>query len=116
MLKTIYIKCLIIEHSITEITHLKSINQYTTDVVDNYKINKVSNLKKAYYMFIDGVVIDRHKTIYTHDSTIVTKINKLVNFNDNHCLAKKIEHTNKTTNNITRHNRNNDEHNVIKKG
>ena len=35
-------------------------NQYTTDVVNNFKTNKVSNLKKG-----------------------VTKINELVGFNDN---------------------------------
>ena len=38
-----------------------------------------------------------------------------MNFNDNNYFAKEIEHNNNTTNNITRHNHYNYEHNVIKK-
>ena len=83
----------------------KHINQYTTVVVSNYKTNKVSNLKKAYYMLIDDV-INKHNTIYTNDNTNVAKINKLVNFNGNNYFTKKIEHTNNIINNIKRDNRN----------
>ena len=36
-------------------------------------------------------------------------------FNDSYYFTKKTVHTNKITNNITRHNHNNFEHNVIKK-
>ena len=60
----------------------KTINQYTTEVVNNYKTNEVSNLKKAYYNVIDGVVINKHNTIYNNGNITVTKINKLVKFND----------------------------------
>ena len=42
-------------------------------------------------------------------------MNKLVSFNDNNYFTKKIEHTNYITNDITRHNHNNFEHNVFKK-
>ena len=52
--------------------------------------------------------------MYTNANTNVIKINTLVDFNDNKYVTKKMEHTNNTTNNITRHNRNNYEHNVIK--
>ena len=73
----------------------------------------VSNPKKTYYNLIDDVVIDKHDTIYTNDNTNVTKINKLVSFNDNTYLTKKIKHTNNITNNTTRHDHNNYEHNSI---
>ena len=43
----------------------KPVNQYTTDVVNSYKGNKVSNLNKAYYDFIDGVVFLINITPYT---------------------------------------------------
>ena len=42
-------------------------------------------------------------------------MNKLVNFNDNNCFTKKIEHKQNITNTITRHNHNNCELNAIKK-
>ena len=64
----------------------KSVNQYTTDVVNNYKINKVSNLKKAYCNLTDDIVINKHNTIYTNDNITVTKIHKRANFNDNNTL------------------------------
>ena len=73
MLKTVYIKGMITEHSITQITYLRRINHYTTDVVNKYKINKVSNLKKTYYNCVDDVAIDKHNTIYTNDNINVTK-------------------------------------------
>ena len=38
MLKRTYIKDLITEHSITQITY-KHINQYSTDATNNYEIN-----------------------------------------------------------------------------
>ena len=53
----------------------KTINQYTTDVVDNEKTTKVSNLKKkTYYKFIGDVVIHNHNTMYTNDNINVTNI------------------------------------------
>ena len=47
------------------------------------KSTKFQIIKKTYYSLIDGVVINKHTTIYTNDNTNVTKLNKLVNFNDN---------------------------------
>ena len=61
------------------------------------------------------LLLIRHNTIYTNDNINVTKINKLVNFNDNSYFTKKTEHTHNITNNITRHSHNNYEHNVINK-
>ena len=92
----------------------KTINQYTADVVNTYKINKVSNLKQAYYNLIDGVVINKHNTIYTNDNINVTTINRLVNSNDDNYFTKRIGNTHNINNNITIHNHNNYEHNVIK--
>ena len=57
------------------------------------KINRVSNLKKTYYNFIDGVAIDKHNTIYTNHNTNVSKINKLLNFNDHNFFTKEIRRT-----------------------
>ena len=51
----------------------------------------------------------------TNDTYNITKLNKLINSNDNCCFTKEIGHTINTTNNITRHSHNNYEHNVIKK-
>ena len=50
----------------------KAINQYTTDVVNNYKINKASNLKKTLH-FIDDAVVNKHNAIYINDNINVTK-------------------------------------------
>ena len=74
------------------------------------------NAKKTHSKFTNDVVINKHTTINTNDTYNVSNINKLVNFNDNNYFTKKIEHNNNITNNITRHNHNNYEHNVIKKG
>ena len=65
-----------------------------------------------YYNLIDVVVVTTHNTIYATDNINVTTTIKLVNVNDN-CFTKNIEHTNNITNNITRHNHTNYEHNVI---
>ena len=97
----------------------KHITQYTTDVFNNNKTNKTHNVKKTYYNFI-GDAINKHNTINTNDTYNVTKINKPVNlndnnFNDNSYFTKKINHKSNITINITRHNHNNYEHNVIKK-
>ena len=66
-------------------------------------------------MFIDDVAITKHNTIYTNDSTHATKKRKPASFNGNNYFTKKKEHTNNTTNNITRHSHNKYEHNVIRK-
>ena len=66
-------------------------------------------------MFTNDVAISKHNTINTNDTYNISKISKFVNFNGDKCFTKKIEQTNKITNNTTTHNHNNYEHNVIKK-
>ena len=75
------------------------------------ELNKVSNINKTYHNFIDDAVVYGHNTIYTNDTTKVTKINKPVSFNGDNYFTKEIEHTSNITN-ITGHNNNNYEHNV----
>ena len=59
----------------------KTTNQYTADVVNIYKINKVLNLKKAYYDF-DDVVVYKLNAIYTNENITVNEIIKFVNCNN----------------------------------
>ena len=94
----------------------KHINQHPTDVFNNYKINKTHNVKKAYYNFTNDAAINEHNTINTNDTYNVTKNINLFNITDNNYYTEKNFNTSNTTNNITRHNHNNYEHNVIKKG
>ena len=93
----------------------KHINNYNNDITNNYKINKVSNVKKTYYNFTNDVLINKHNTINTDDTYNITKNNNLFNITDNNYYTKKNFNTSNITNNITRHNHNNYEHNVIKK-
>ena len=79
---------MITEYPITQITY-KHINQYPTDVSNNHRINKAHNVKKAYHTFTNDVVINTHNTINTNDTYNATKINKLVNFSDQHFLQRK---------------------------
>ena len=88
MLKIIYIKDLIIEHTITQITY-KHINKYSTDVFNNYKVNKTHNVKKAYHNFINDVAIGKHNTINTNDTYNITKNNNLFNVTDNDYYIRK---------------------------
>ena len=114
MLEIIYIKDLVIEYPITQITH-KHINQYSIDVFNNYKINKKHNVKKTYYNFTNDVAINEHNTINANGTYNLIKIIDLLNITDNNYYTKKNFNTSNITNNITRHNHNNYEHNVIKK-
>ena len=82
---------------------------------NNYIINKTRNVKNKCYSFTNGVVINRHNIINTGDNYSLTKIHKLVNFSDNSYFTQEIEHKTNITNNITRHNHNNYEHNAIKR-
>ena len=66
----------------------KHINQYSTDVVINFKINKPHNVKKTYYKFINGVVSNKHNTINTNGTHNGIKLNKLVHFNVNSYFTK----------------------------
>ena len=59
--------------------------------------------------------INKHNTINTNGTYNITKNNSLYNVTDNNYYTKKNFNTSNITNNITRHNHNNYEHNVIKK-
>ena len=93
----------------------KHINQYSTDVFNNYKIYKTHNVKKTYYNFTNDAAINKHKTINANGTYNIRKTNNLWNTTDNQYFTKKISSTSNITNNITRHNHNNYEHNGIKK-
>ena len=58
--------------------------------------------------------INKHNTINTNDTYNITKNNSLYNVTDNSYYTNKNFNTSNITNNITRHNHNNYEHNVIK--
>ena len=92
----------------------KHINQYSTDVFNNCKINKTHSVKQTYYNCTKGVVINKHNTINTNDTHNITNNNKLFNNTDNNYYTKKNFNTSHIANNITRHNHNNYAHNVIK--
>ena len=93
----------------------KHINQYPTDVFNSYKINKTHNVKKTYYNSNNGVFINKHNTINAYDTYNITINNSLFNITDNNYYTEKNFNTSNITNNITRHNHNNYEHNAIKK-
>ena len=65
----------------------KHINQYPTDVFNNYKINKTHNVKKTCYNFIYGVVINTHDTIHTNGTG---KINNTFDTTGNQYFTKNI--------------------------
>ena len=88
MLKIIYIRNKIVEHSITQITY-KHISQYSTDVFNNYKINKTHNVSKPYYNYDNDVFINKHNTINTNDTYNITKNNSLYNVTDNNYYTEK---------------------------
>ena len=94
-------------------TIYKHISQYSTDVFDNSKINKTHNVKNTYYNCTNDVAINKHNTINANDTYIISKTNNTFNTTDNQYFTKKINNTSNTPNNITRHNHNNYERNVI---
>ena len=93
----------------------KHINNYSNEVTNNYKINKIQNLNKTYYNSQHDAFINKHNTINANDTYNITKNNSLCNVTDNQYFTKKNFNTSNITNNITRHDHNNYEHNVIKK-
>ena len=114
MFKITYLKDLIVESSITQITH-KHINQHSTDVFNSYKINKTHNVKKTCYNFTNGVVINKHITINANGTYTISKTHNLLNTTDNNYYTKKKFNTSGITNFITRHSHTNYEHNVVQK-
>ena len=52
----------------------KHINQYSTDLFNNCKVNKAHDVKKTCYNSNNDVFINKHNTINTNDTYNVTKI------------------------------------------
>ena len=100
MLKIIYIKDPVIEHSITQITY-KQINKYKSYVFNNYKINKAHNVKKTYYKYNNDVFINKHSTINTNDTHTITNNIDFYNVTDNNYYTKQFNNTGNITNNYT---------------
>ena len=82
---------------------------------NKYKVNNTHNVKKTYYDSNNGVFINKHNTINTNDTYNITNNNNLYNVTDKKYYTETNFNTSNITNNITRHNHNNYEHNVIKK-
>ena len=93
----------------------KHINQYSTDVFNNYKINRTHSLKKTYYNFNDGMTLNKTSNNLSNDTYNIIKNNNIFKTTDSQYFTKKINNTSNITNNIARHNHNSYEHNVIKK-
>ena len=55
----------------------KHANQYSTDVFNNYKINKTHNVKKTYYNSNNDVFIHKQSTINTNDTYNISNNNSL---------------------------------------
>ena len=92
----------------------KHVNQYSTDVLNSYKINKTHNVKKTYFNSNNDVFINKPNTINTNGTYGVTKNNSLYDVTGNNYYSKKNFNTSNITNNIARHNHNTYEHHVIK--
>ena len=93
----------------------KHINNHSNDVTNNYKINKTNSVNKTYYNFYDDITLNKTSNTYSNGTYNIIKTNNTFNTTDNQYFTKKVNDTRNITNNITRHNHNNYEHNVIKK-
>ena len=93
----------------------KHSNQYSTDVFNNYNVNKTHNVKKTYYNFNDDIASNKTSNNYSNDTYNIIKTNNTFNTTDNQYFTKKINNTSTISNNITRHNHNSYEHTLIKK-
>ena len=69
---------------------------------------------KTCYNFTNDVAVNKHNTINTNDTYNISKTNILLNITGNNYYTEKNFNTSNITNDITRHNHNNYEHNVIK--
>ena len=79
MLKTIYIKGLVIEHSITPITYITNTHIQLMLLIIR-KATKFQIYKEMCYKLIGDVVFNKRNAIHANDNINVTKINKFVNF------------------------------------
>ena len=96
-------------------TIYKHINNYSNDVTNNYKINKISNVNKPCYNFNDDTTLNKTSNSYSNDTYNITKTNSLFNITDNQYFTNKIHNTSNITNNITRHINTNHDNNIHKR-
>ena len=113
MLKIIYIKDLALEHPMTQITYINILANIQLMRFYNYRINKTRKANKTYYGCNSDVVVNKHNTINTNGTYNVSKTFHVLNITDNNYYTKKNSNTSNIANNITRHNHNNYEHNVV---
>ena len=52
---------------------IKQINNHSNDVTNNYRIHKISNVKKSYFNFNDDITLNKTSTIYSNDTYNITK-------------------------------------------
>ena len=69
-----------------------------------------------YYNFHEYIILNETSNNYSNGTYNITDTSNSFNIIDNQYFTKKINNASNITNNIIRHNRNNYEHNVIKKG
>ena len=65
-------------------------NQYTTDVLNNCKLNKVPHRNKTCYNLIEDVVTNTHNAIYTTDNNNITNIDNTYNYAYTNYATKKL--------------------------
>ena len=66
------------------------INQYSTDVFNNYKINKTHNVKKTYYNFNDDITLNKTSNNYSNDTYNMIKRDSLYNATGNNYYTKRL--------------------------
>ena len=91
----------------------KHVNDHSNDVTNSHKVNKINNVK-TYCNFNDDITLNKTGNKYSNGTCNIIKTKNTFNTTDNQYFAKKINDTSNLINNITRHNHNNYEHNVIK--
>ena len=79
---------------------------------NNYKINKTHNVKKTYYNFNGDITLNKTSNNYSNDTYNIIKTNHTFNTTGNQYFTKKINSTSTISDNVTRHNHNNCEHNL----
>ena len=71
-------------HNIT-----KHINNSSNDVTNSYKKNKITNVKKTYYNFNDGITLNKTSNNYSNGTYNIIKTNNTFNTTDNNYYTKK---------------------------
>ena len=89
------------------------INNYSNDITNSYRMHKINNVRTR--IIISTVTLLETEQVITTPMihTIYPRIT-IYNITDNQYFTKKLNNTSNTTNNITRHNHNNYDNNVLK--